>query len=226
MKASDVVTPIRVGLRDNDATAGYRWSNDTVFLYLQMAQEEVIKLFPGASPGWKTITLSAADTLQMGLLPADSLRLVRVDRNMHGEKLGALITGIDKELLDRTNRTALEEGQGGDIESWAKDPDDLDSFHVAPAPGVKQQVRILYAKAPAVVTDLGDILALNFRYRLPLSLLVQSLCLMEDDPGADIQRGTVLLEQAYKLLGVTMQVDEGTSPKARGETARATALPE
>ncbi len=220
MKASEVINPARRELRDENSD-NYRWDDARLLEYLQVAEEEVIKLRAGANPKYTPVELVTGETHHRGRLPTDALKIIRVTRNLAAADgpPGADIIGVDRELLVRGNRWSYKEKGVPAIEVWAPDPDDLLSFHTdKPADSV--WVEVLYAKRPPLVSKTGDEVEVGPEHRFPLQLFLQGFCLMEDDPGADFPRGEAFLVKAYELLGLGWKAAKAMLPKQREQDAR------
>ena len=207
MEASVIVDRVRKVLKDSDGT---RWSDASLLDYLTLAELEIVRARPWANKDEVTVQLEKGK-VRHEILPTGTISLLRVERNMgqDGSTPGDMITQMDKEQLDNSNKDWVEDG-GEVIEGWAKDSDDDKTFYTYPRahPTNGVYVEIIVSKIPDTLTALGDDLTIPDEFALPLQQFTQGFALMEDDPGADFPRGAGFLQQAYISLGVNIPQEE------------------
>lgn len=205
LTAQNVVDDVRGQIKDEDVNA-YRWTDAKLFRYMSMGQTEIVKLRPSANSVRANVTLTVDKTLQTGIVPATAIELIEVIRNMgaDGNTPGQIITETSFELLDRSDRNWHTATASTVIDQWLKHPAEKTVFFVYPRAHAVTvvQVEILYSKNPVEITALADAIEIEEQWRQQLVWYVAGQALMEDEPHADMPRGTAFMSTFYRSLGV------------------------
>lgn len=205
LTAQNVVDDVRGQIKDEDAN-NYRWTDAKLLGYLSLAQTEVVKRAPEANIVREAKQLTAGQTLQTGIVPAEAIRLLDVPRNMgaNGSTPGAVINEVSLEHLDRSDRNWHTATAVTEIEQWVKHPSEPRTFFCYPPAHASTAVwvEIVYSKIPAAITLLADAIGVHESYRQQLEWYVAGQALLEDEPHADFPRGAGFMSLFYKSLGV------------------------
>ena len=215
MKASEVITPVRRELQDEDAD---RWSDTELLSYLYDAEVEVIKHVPGAHSVRKILQLTPGETLH-DVLEESAIQFLRLERNMGtaGTTPGLPITAVDRDDLNKLERSWGTMSGGTVIDHFASDMFEPRRFHTYPrvSPSTPVWVEALVTELPPLLIDTTREITLPTHYKRTLQLFIQGWGLMRNAPGSDFPRGAGLLGQAYFTIGVDIGGEEKEAP--RGE---------
>jgi hypothetical protein len=207
MLASDVTTRARELLFDS---AGRRWPDAELWRHLTDGQRVIVCLRPESNPVRATIQL-VGGTRQS--IPADGVRLLRVNRNMAslaGTAPGRAIYETTREVLETNQSLWHSSGAKSTVEQYAYDPRvEPKTFEVYPAVKGTEGViansfaEIVYAQLPTPVASNGSQLALGNEYQVALVDFVCWRALIKDSEAGNAARAQAFLNSFATNLAVS-----------------------
>lgn len=143
-------------------TTGIRWPDAELLGWVSAGQREIVMLVPSANP--VTTAFTAAPNTTRQFIPSDGYQFLDVVSNGQGQA----VTGISKALIETLRRSwRTDPGTLYPIH-YVFDPRQPRCFHLYPFPIAGAVVELTYSAAPAELTSLGQVIALDDLYANPL----------------------------------------------------------
>jgi len=224
MLASEIIDRARVVLNDAD---GVRWLDAEFFKWINDAQRVIALVRPDSVVSNTSITL-VLGTKQT--LPADSLRLLDVVRNLTSTGAGGrAVRHVDRDVLDTQNPDWHGDTPAATIKNFVYDNRDPKTFYVYPPSQAGAKLEVIYSKNPTDVSALGSSLAVADIYADPLLNYVLYRAYSKDAEFAqNAQLSGAYLGAFNSMLGIKTSKDAAYSPdlhsKGRTTAPNAAAL--
>lgn len=161
-------------------------------------------------------TVEGFFTLKAGVLqtlPDDGLALMSITRNASGE----IITQVDKDLLDESNRFWPQGTQEGAIEHYTADPRNPRRFTVFPPSDGTSSVEILYGAVPPELYYDTDELPIPDSYQTALVSFVIGKAYEKNGKRQDLTKSSQFRQQWGQLLGLKSQAQIAVAPKVAAQ---------
>jgi hypothetical protein len=224
MIASDIINRVRDVANDPiNGSDGVRWLNAELMLYISDGQEFIVNKRPDASAQDVVVTL-VAGTKQA--LPAGSIFLLDVYRNITGGAPGRVVRYIDRDMLDQQNPNWHSATNNGFIQHVMYDERVPLQFFTYPPATAGQQIEISAAEQPTDVVNLTDSLTIATAYREALLSYTLMRCFMKDTEANGMQKAMMHMQALSNALGIKLVSDQAQSPDLtnRGANPHAGAL--
>lgn len=208
MQAQAIITKARRLLADEGAE---RFTDADLLDWLNSGQRQIVALRPDASATKATIVLVAGAEQS---IPVDGTRLLNIPNNVAPTRRG--ITFIETDALNAINLNWREADNSGYIEHYTFDQDDPKAFEVYPPAIAGQTIRVLYAKTPVDVPNLGSAIALEDIYEGPLvDWVVYRASSQPKDSPDDAQRAATAAQSFVQALIGKGQSDQNAAPQRK-----------
>lgn len=209
MIASSIATRARTLLND---TAGARWSDAEICMWIADGQTELVTLKPNAYTKLAAHTLAAGS--RQSFSAGDAHMILDVVRNTGGNA----ITVTPRETLDMVAPN-WHNTTGSAVENYCFDPREPLAFWVYPGKASgSPAVDVLYSAVPPDVAALTDTLALGDIYRSALTNYVMHKALLKEDEAGSAQKA----EGYYRIF---VQSVTGKVSKEKGESPNLVFVP-
>lgn len=165
--ASVILGEVRNLLQDTDASA-YRWSDVELVGYLNTGQKLVAVFRPESCAVEAVHTVT--DTDPRRTIPADGIKFISVTGNQTaGGARSSSVSPVAMDIIDALDETwRTTAPQSPDVDNYYSgyyhDPREPTVFWLYPRPTTGQNVYILYAKHPTVLTSAGEDLTVRPQY--------------------------------------------------------------
>jgi len=214
---ADIITGARQILHDQSAGA-YRWDDTVMLAKAGKAQREIVKGKPDEASVRKSLQLTAGKALH-AILPDTAWQIIDVVCNMgeDGESPGPTVNYAERSDLDRADRKWHLAPPSTTIYNWLRDRSDIRRFYTYPTahPLTRVWVELIYADTPAMPTATTDKLVIRDIQQTAIELVTAGLALMEDDPKADIPRGTALIKSGFDSLRMSAGAEQIIGARAK-----------
>ncbi len=211
--ALQIINRVRDTLLDASAAV---WSNDDLLDYMNEAQRAAVFLKLDANPVQEHVSLAAGVVQsipqgQSGVL--DGAGIIDVTHNLVGVALGRVVTLVDKELLDETNRFWPASTPEVTVENWCADPRDPTRFYVSPPNSGAGIVNIVYGGIPDLIFTTGQTIGLRDTYVPFIINYMLSQAYSKNSLKGDVAKTGYYMQQALQMLGIKSQSQVAVAPK-------------
>lgn len=146
MKATDIISRVRVVLSDGDAS---RWKDAELVDWINDACRFVALVRPDSSVVNTTMTTVAGTKQSIADLPVPGLRLLDVIRNVSTQRAVRL---IDRDILDSSQPEWHAAAPVTAVRNFIYDNRDPKTFYLFPPALAGVNLEVLYARTPEAVT--------------------------------------------------------------------------
>jgi hypothetical protein len=161
-------------------------------------------------------TVEGFITLKAGVLqalPDDGLALISITRNASGR----IITQVDKDLLDESNRFWPQGTQESDIEHYTADSRNPRRFTVFPPSDGTSSIEVLYGAVPPELAYDTDEMSVPDSYQTALVSFVMGKAYEKNSKRQDLTKGAQFRQQWGQLLGLKSQAQVAVAPKVAAQ---------
>lgn len=214
MLASDIIT--EVGKQLNDV-AQITWSEQSLFEYIDSAQQMIVSLRPDANSVITTMQMIAGAKQEA---PTAAIRLIDVKRNMgtDGITAGRSVLPCTEDALDLFSPGYGAMIQVEVVKNFTYDERSPRSFYVDPPSDGTGYLEITISQVPTKITDAGDTLDLRDIYQ---NHIVQ-WCMfraysIEFDSRTSQERARTHEASFYQMMGKKFQKDVMFTPSIEAQ---------
>jgi len=205
--AADILSTARSTLLDVASTA---WSQQDLLDYLNQG----LRACAGAKPDFYTVKGNVE--LVAGpeqALPADGVQVLDILENAYS---GEVVTLVDRELIDETNRFWPVTDRSRDAQHYAVDPRDPARFTVMPPNDGTGEVRALYgALHPTIaLADINDALLVSDKFQPVLVSYVLHRAYAKNSQRQDLAKSSFYKQQWAADLGLDTRAQAALAPRA------------
>lgn len=205
--AAEILSTARSTLLDAAATA---WSQQDLLDYLNQA----FRASSGAKPDFYVVK----DNVELTEGPEQSLPTggVQVLDILENAYSGQVVTLVDRELIDETNRFWPVTDRGRDAQHYAVDPRDPARFTVMPPNDGTGEVRALYgALHPTIALgDIDDALLVSDKFQPALISYVLHRAYAKNSQRQDMAKSSFYKQQWAADLGLDTRAQAAVAPRA------------
>lgn len=211
--AQQVLSRVRDTLLDEAAVA---WSDPDLLNYLNEAQRAAVFLKTDANPVQEHVGLAVGIVQsipqgQSGVL--DGVGVLDVTHNFSGTTAGRVVTLVDKELLDETNRFWPSSTPESVVENWCADPRDPTRFYVSPPNDGTGIVNVVYGAIPDQVFTTSQSIGLRDTYVPFIINYMLAQAYGKNSLRGDTAKSGYYMQQALQMLGIRAQTQIAVAPK-------------
>lgn len=185
--------------------------------YLNSALRSLVLARPDSSVKTTAVQLTANTTKQS--LPTEAFRLIDISRNMGTDGLspGRIITPIDREVLDLTNRLWHQGTVRTYIDHFCYDNQNPRIFYVTPPVhgSTAVYVEMSYSWLPTTITAVGDAIVVDDVFANPLIAWMLYRAFTVDDEEVNFGKGQAMMQEFFNLLNLEVQAGVNVSPESR-----------
>lgn len=191
-------------------TANRTWSRDELLGYLNEALRATAFVKPDLYTTELFVQLTAG-VLQK--LPDDGLALIDITRNSSGR----IITQVDKDLLDESNRFWPAGTQEAVIEHYTADPRNPRRFTVFPPSDGTSMVELLYGAVPPQIMYDTEEIPVPDSYQTTLLSFTMCKAYEKNAKRQDLTKSASYFQRWGQLLGLKSQAQVAISPKVASQ---------
>jgi len=212
MQALEIINQAAILLLD---PTNVRWPHSQLLDYLNDGQKEIVIHRPDASIADDIIILDDGNTRQM--IPADSIRLLTVVRNMgqDGTTPGLPIMVVSRDILDTQIPDWHLSEPSTQIKHFIYDPKAPKIFYVFPRPAAGVHIEIITSVPPKKILATGEHISISEIYSNALMDYIIYRALSKDAEYADPNKSAGYYNMFLQTLGVKTQVDMAVTPKGK-----------
>lgn len=205
-----VIDRVRQLVNDSasDFITDVRWSDEELLLWITDAQREVVKTKPEAYPVTAVFSVDAGMPRQR-LDVATAYRLIRVEANVVVDGMdstyGDVVRIVERDVFDAFTPTWTSfavASADNYYKAYCMDANDPLAFWLFPVPVANRDVWVTYAGIPALLTVVGDTLALSDMYLTPVVDYTVYRALTKEAREANRDVAERYLRSFYAALGV------------------------
>jgi len=205
MQVSTILDDVRTQLFD--PAPGVGWTDPELMTYLNEALTATAFVKPDCYVVETPFTLAAG---MIQNLPSDGVALIDVPRNSPN---GRVVTQVDKELLDESNRFWPAGTMQAQVEHYTEDPRNPRRFVVFPPNNGAGVVDLIYGAVPPTVTYDAEELSIPDSYQHALTVFVLSKCYSKASARQSPQKAQDFMKQWGQMLGMKSQAQIAIAPK-------------
>jgi hypothetical protein len=196
---------------------GYARVTETVWIkYLNAGIRSLILVRPDAGAQAEALQLAAGIKQD---LPADSLRLLDIPRNMGADGLtaGKVITPVARKHIDYSNLLWPAGAGETAVDNFSYNKETPLIFYVTPpvSSTIDVYVEFQSSKLPTAVTAPGDALGVNDIFFDPLVQYMLYKAFVADDEDVEFQKGMTFMQNFFNLLQVEMTSASAAGPEKK-----------
>lgn len=212
IRAGDPIERAQIVLNDNDP-AFVRWPKDEMLKWLNDGAAEIVINRPAAGAVTQVVQL-AAGTLQ--IIPDGGIVLIDVTRNFSDASTpGRSVTRTDRRLLDEISPDWHTANKVDAVKHFTFDELTPDRFYVYPPVVAGARAEIVFSRAPALVSDIEDLLNLDRAYMGPLVSYIVFRAASKDSEYADAALAIAHQQLFMQSITGQNQTTAAASPNAR-----------
>lgn len=201
----DIIDSVAITLLD---TAHRGWSRAEIVGYINEALAATATAKPDFYTVEEDIALAAGITQ---VLPEKGVSLFDISINAVSK---AVVTQVDRSLLDEANRFWPAATQETDVEHFAADPRDPRRFNVTPPNDGTGSVTTTFGAVPDRVTgSSGEEIPVTGNYLAPLVEYVLAKCYGKNSKSQDLVKSGAHMQRWGTLIGLKAKAQVAVAPK-------------
>lgn len=221
MKVGELLTQVRILIRDDEEPGGVQWLDDELLGYLNEACRETARIRPESSSTTGVLPL-VNGVVQS--LPQNGFFLLEVHSNSNeaGTVDGRAVRRVERSTLDVENPNWRTDTATAEVRRFVSNDADPTIFHVSPPNDGSGNLRATWAVVPVAVSQLTDDFPLRDIHSSPV---INFVCYRAyDKAGEDpslAEKSVMYYNRYLEQMGLTNQVMEVKSAKVRQPTQTA-----